>query len=63
MKTILFVCAGNVCRSPMAEGVLREMLNGRSDMRVVSAGLGALEGLAASGFAIQAMTERRIDIS
>jgi RpiB/LacA/LacB family sugar-phosphate isomerase len=63
MKTILFVCAGNVCRSPMAEGILREILKGRSDMRVVSAGLGALEGLAASGFAIQAMTERRIDIS
>lgn len=26
MKSILFVCTANVCRSPMAEGVFRKML-------------------------------------
>jgi protein-tyrosine phosphatase len=26
MRSILFVCTANICRSPMAEGVLRKML-------------------------------------
>jgi len=29
MVKVLFVCMGNVCRSPMAEGVLRRMLQDR----------------------------------
>ena len=37
MKTILFVCTGNVCRSPMAEGFFRQAVQGRSDYRVLSA--------------------------
>ncbi|MEJ5239407.1 MAG: low molecular weight protein arginine phosphatase, partial [Limisphaera sp.] len=44
MKTILFVCTGNVCRSPMAEGLFRHMVQGRGEYRVLSAGLGAVEG-------------------
>ena len=47
----------------MAEGILREMLKGRSDLRVVSAGLGALEDLAPSEFAAKVMAERSLDIS
>ena len=42
MKTILFVCTGNVCRSPMAEGLFRRATKGRGDFRVLSAGLGAM---------------------
>ncbi|TJV35248.1 MAG: low molecular weight phosphotyrosine protein phosphatase, partial [Mesorhizobium sp.] len=26
IKSILFVCLGNICRSPLAEGVLRAVL-------------------------------------
>ena len=37
MKIILFVCHGNICRSPMAEFVLKDMLNGRDDVFVASA--------------------------
>ena len=44
MKTILFICTGNVCRSPMAEGIFRQAIQGRGNYRVVSAGLGAMEG-------------------
>ncbi|HEY5910596.1 MAG TPA: ribose 5-phosphate isomerase B [Verrucomicrobiae bacterium] len=63
MKTILFVCTGNVCRSPMAEGLFRHAVQGRSDYRVLSAGLGAAEGQPPSGFAVQAVRELGIDIS
>src|SRR6266513_2125854 len=63
MKTILFVCTGNVCRSPMAEGILRHALQGRGDYRVMSAGLGAAEGQPPSPYAVQAVKELGIDIS
>jgi glycine hydroxymethyltransferase len=63
MKTVLFVCTGNVCRSPMAEGIFRHVSKGRRDMRVVSAGIGASEGQPPSAFAVQAVRELGIDIS
>src|SRR2546430_13393237 len=63
MKTVLFVCTGNVCRSPMAEGIFRNALQGRGDYRVFSAGLGAMEGQPPSPYAVQAVRELGIDIS
>jgi protein-tyrosine phosphatase len=43
IKRILIVCVGNICRSPMAEALLREHLRGR-DVTIESAGLAALVG-------------------
>ena len=63
MKTILFICTGNVCRSPMAEGLFRHAVRGRNEYRVLSAGLGAMEGQSPSSFAIQVVKELGIDIS
>jgi RpiB/LacA/LacB family sugar-phosphate isomerase len=63
MKKILFICTGNVCRSPMAEGMLRHMLRGRDDIQVTSAGLGALDGLRATDAAAEVVAELGIDIS
>jgi RpiB/LacA/LacB family sugar-phosphate isomerase len=63
MKTILFVCTGNVCRSPMAEGLFRHATKGRGDFRVFSAGVGAVEGLPPSEFAVKALRELGVDIA
>ena len=48
MDSILVVCEGNICRSPMAEAMLRQAVPGR---RVASAGLNALVGMPASPYA------------
>ena len=37
MKKILFVCHGNICRSPMAEFVLKHMARDRDDLYIASA--------------------------
>ena len=38
MTSVLFVCLGNICRSPTAEAVLRRM---RPDLRIDSCGTGS----------------------
>ena len=63
MRTILFVCTGNVCRSPMAEGLFRHALGKRDDFRVLSAGVGAIDGQPPSVHAVHALSEVGIDIS
>jgi len=63
MKTILFICTGNICRSPMAEGLFRQAAGGRGDFRVLSAGLGAANGQPPTPHAVSAMRELGIDIS
>ncbi len=63
MKTILFVCTGNVCRSPMAQGLFGQAAAGHGEYRVLSAGLGAMEGQPPSGHAVQALKELGLDIS
>jgi len=62
-RTVLFVCSGNSCRSPMAAGILRSMLGGRAAVDVVSAGVSAAEGMSASPQARAVMQGRGIDIS
>jgi len=47
----------------MAEGLFRKAIQGRSEYRVMSAGLGAAEGQPPTGYAVQAVRELGIDIS
>ncbi len=63
MKTILFVCTGNICRSPMAEGLFRHMLRGSKDFTAISAGLNADDGHPPSDYSVKALRELSIDIS
>lgn len=60
---IIVVCTGNSCRSPMAEGFLKNMLHGREDMAVSSAGTAALPGSGATAEAVMAARELGADIS
>ena len=59
---ILTVCTGNICRSPMAEGILRELLRGKPSVTVSSAGTHAVVGNPATEFAILASGEKGIDL-
>lgn len=60
MKHLLVLCIGNICRSPMAERMLKRAL---PDHVVRSAGLSALIGKPAEPFAVQLMQEQGIDIN
>ncbi|HEY9418990.1 MAG TPA: serine hydroxymethyltransferase [Candidatus Udaeobacter sp.] len=63
MKSVLFVCTGNICRSPIAEGIFRQMLGNRKDIEVASAGVHAVRGQPPSLYAVQVCEEEGVDIS
>lgn len=71
--TLLVICSGNTCRSPMAEGLARRMLAKQqglpeaeldaAGLRVISAGAFAAPGLPPSPESIEIMQRHEIDIS
>lgn len=66
-RTVLFVCSGNTCRSPMASALLRDALADRPEdgisTEVRSAGASAFGGSPASPEAIEAMARLGIDLT
>jgi protein-tyrosine-phosphatase len=62
---IIFVCTGNTCRSPTAEGLLREALAARGidQVTVASAGTGAWDGAPVSEGAYLVGLEHGLDLS
>lgn len=65
-KSVLFICTGNVCRSPMAEGLFRHLVEEAGEeesISVASAGIGAMDGMSPSENSQIAMQDEGIDIS
>ena len=63
MRTVLFVCTANICRSPMAVGIFNALAEERGlPFRAESAGVAALVGDLAASHACQVADELGIDI-
>ena len=62
---ILMVCLGNICRSPLAEGIMQSKIDkNQLDWEVASAGTGSYHaGNAPDSRSIQVALENNIDIS
>jgi glycine hydroxymethyltransferase len=63
VKSVLFVCTGNICRSPIAEGLFRRLIGNRKDIEVASAGVHAVRGQPPSLYAVQVCEADGVDIS
>ena len=60
-KCVMLVCVGNICRSPMAEALLKHQ---QPQLSVFSSGIGALVGKPADPLSIELMSEKySIDLS
>jgi protein arginine phosphatase len=63
MRTILFVCTANICRSPMAEGLFRKIVQDEADTwRITSAGLYAQPGYPPAQNTLEVLHERGISL-
>ena len=67
--TVIILCTGNICRSPMGEGLLKHAIEGLptdsplKKLKVISAGTFGEDGLPASPNSVTALQKVGVDIS
>ena len=63
-RLVAFVCTGNTCRSPMAQAIFNKLASEKGlDVRALSFGLAAVEGMRASVNSTKVCEEIGIDLS
>lgn len=63
MHSVLFVCTANICRSPMAEGLLKaKVSDDTTPWRIESAGVWAMQGQPAAPLTRQVLLLRGIEL-
>jgi len=65
---VIFLCTGNICRSPMGEALLKRAIDNDSDeklkrLEVISAGTSTVDGMPASVNSVAALKRIDVDIS
>lgn len=66
---LLFVCTGNTCRSPMAEGIMKDFVLDKTTrhaaipIEIKSAGIQTFDGLPASRYAVEIAAENEINLN
>ncbi len=65
---VVFLCTGNICRSPMGEALLKKAVADSADenlkkLEIVSAGTATVDGMPASANSVKALARIGVDIS
>ncbi|MFC2053777.1 hypothetical protein ACFLV7_05685 [Chloroflexota bacterium] len=64
MNSVLFICSANICRSPMAMGLLRSMVENSSDLwKIESAGVWDMGGQQVAANTQLVLQKRGIDLN
>jgi protein-tyrosine phosphatase len=66
MHSVIFICTANICRSPMASGLFRQIVMQKGDAtewKIDSAGIWVIEGQSVSEGTLTILNKRGIEIT